>query len=87
MNMTKFFISVSSHFKLCVAVATHNFNWLKITYFFLIWGICKFVSTHFNFNNSDFDRIVVFRGQIVKPARLNDLEYAWFDGLYYVLLN
>ena len=51
MNMTKLFISLSSHFKLCVAAATHNSKWLTIiTNFCSIWDICKYVSTRFIYN-------------------------------------
>ena len=33
----RYLILISTHLKLCLAIATHNFKWLKITHNCLIW--------------------------------------------------
>ena len=36
-----YLISIFTHLKLCLASATHNFKWVKITHVCLIWDITK----------------------------------------------
>ena len=46
----KVFWWIFTHLKLCLATATHNFKWVKITHVFnLIANICKIwrLNTHF----------------------------------------
>ena len=31
-------ISILTHLKLCLATATHNFKWMQITHYSLIWN-------------------------------------------------
>ena len=32
-------IKIFTHYKLCIATATHNFKWVKITHICVIWNL------------------------------------------------